>query len=329
MDWLVTGTRGGKPGRWKLEAADESAARQKAVAGGVSVQEVRRYPAAQVGAAAAAAVAPPSAAAALEHSEPEASDDEPPPDGGHAALADDETPAHEEGVQEEPAGLMPAPDETLEAPTAKPAQSAASTSKPKSIWGMAAIAAGVLAAVAGFIAPARVAAVPLASAGLLLAALGIYLALKRKRSGLLLPAIGIIVCAAAIGLVVYTGLQKGHAQEAPAPTVEELQDRARADRIAHSNIQVQFISIRPAEKGKYDLTFAYKCLAGMATGINGRLLINDANGKEITTLAVFQSFPQGLGTDAVRRENRWALDDATAQPLQGDASQLKVQFDPD
>jgi hypothetical protein len=322
MDWLVTGTRGGKPGRWKLEAADESAARQKAVAGGVAVQEVRRYPEAQV--AAAAAVEPVTAVPGIEASEPESAYDEPPMDGGHSALAEVEAPAIHEG----PAALTPAPDEILESPSTKSAPSASATSRSKSIWGIAAIAAGVLGVVAGFITPARVAAIPLASVGLLLAVAGTYFAVKRKRAALLLPAIGIVVCAAAVGLTVYTVIQKSHHGETVPPTLAELQDRARADRVAHSNIQVQFVGIRPAGKGKYDVTFAYKCIAGMVTGLNGRLRINDANGKEVTTLATLQSFPQGLSTDPVRRENRWALDDPTAAALQGDASQLKVEYDP-
>ena len=196
---------------------------------------------------------------------------------------------------------------------------------------MAAIVAGVVGAVTGFIASAHVASIPLSAAGLLLAILGIYFSVKRKRSGLLYPIIGVLVCAGAISLVVYTGLHGSHqGAEAAVPTVQELQERARASRIAQSKIQVQFVSSRPADHGKYALTFAYKCLvSGMSvTGLNGELRISDASGQEIETLVLFASFPQGLGTEPVKREDLWTIKPSTAQFLQGDASQVKVEFDP-
>jgi len=289
--------------------------------------------------------------------EPEPTDDESPVETGRSARAEPEASAHdefppEEAAKQESAGLTPAPEEAPQAPAAKSPKSARATdsasspqersshpSKLKSIWGMAAIAAGVLGAVAALISPARVAAIPLGSAGLLLAIAGIYFSLKRKRSGLLLPAIGTLVCLAAISFAIYIGFHNHRDEAAAPPTAQELADRARAARIAQANIGVQFIGIRPApataapadrDTRKYDITFAYKCLAtGMSVPrLVGQLRISDASGKEIETLTVFESFPLGLGTTPVQREGRWSLTPATAQLLQGDASQLKVEFDP-
>jgi len=336
MEWLVTGTRGGKSGRWKLEAADESSARQKAVAGGVSVQEVRRYPVAQV---AAGMVDAPGEVVSNEPSEPEPAHDESP--AAYSAAAE-QGPSEDEfqtevGGNEEMLGLTPAGEEDDKPAVAKSPQSTSSpqsssgkASKRKSLWGMAAIAAGVLGAVAVLIAPARVAAIPLSGVGLLLAIAGIYFSLKRKRAGLLLPALGVVVCAAAIALAVYTWLHSAHqGQETPVPTFQELEDRARAARVAQFNIGVQLVSVRP-DGGKYALTFAYKCLDSRTsvTGLDGRLRISDASGKLIESLSVFELFPLGLGVTPVQREGRWTLQPDTARLLEADPSQLKVEFDP-
>jgi hypothetical protein len=327
MDWLVIGTRSGKPGRWKLEAPDESAARQKGVAGGVTVQEVRRFP----NQAAASAPAEPAAPVALAQAEPPEPADEAQVDNDEDP-SEDATPAQQD-IYEAPVE-NPASEEVPKAPDVKaapPIKATPSSKRRKSLWGMLAIAAGVLGAAANFIAPARVASIPLCGAGLLLGIAGVYFALKRKRAGFVLPIIGVIICAAATALVVYDwphGNRLG--QEAATPTAQELADRARAQRIAQANIQVQFVSLRPAEGGKYDLTFSYKCLTnGMSVSrLDGELRISDASGHEIETLGAFESFSPSLGNEPVRREDRWTIDPSTAQRLQEDASQLKVEFDP-
>lgn len=200
MQWEVIGTRAGKPGKWKVEAASEDSARRKATASGVAVVHITA-----IGELVANPVTAVSAVVAM----PEA----PAP----AAVP----PAAPQII------YMPqpvAPQQPMYAPQQNVIVNVGQQRTGTSGLGIAALVIGIIAVLIAWVPFLGMLAIPLAVVGLLLAGIGFIISLAGRRSSVGLPIAGGIICLLSIVISVGVTALTGHAM---AKAGEKIQQEAQ------------------------------------------------------------------------------------------------------
>jgi hypothetical protein len=161
-----------------------------------------------------------------------------------------------------------------------------------------------------------------AGAGLLLALGGVILSLRRERLGLLLPALAVVICAAACGLPWLAPLAVGtHAQPisrtAPAPPrdKEEAANEARRRSVLSvDSVQIAGDTHGTAADVEYKLTNKG---SKPIKAVNGSIQLYDKEHKLLGGLSLeshFDTAPLAPGS-STSGKNRWTMDPQMQAPL--------------
>lgn len=209
MQWEISGTRGDKSGRWKVEASDEATATQKATASGIQVGSVK-----QIGAlltnmpntTAVAVVASIEPAVVCGNCGRAIGRLEMPWDyQGHtvcAQCAQSLTPQEPVEQAAPPPNYAPAPNYAPVSYATANVMVSVPQTKGISGLGLAAIIMGSIALVGSWVPLLGLLAIPLAAIGLLLAIIGFIISLAGRRSGVGMPITGGAICMVAMAIPV-------------------------------------------------------------------------------------------------------------------------------